>query len=215
MPANLLIIGISGVTCGGKTTLANELKKIIPSTMIISQDNYFFDNNDPRHTWIEELNHVNYDIISSLDMERMHQDVTEIIDKYNIVRCHCRRTKNGINRKMSELLNTQLKNTDCDILILEGFCIFNYKPLSDLCCLKYYFTLSKEDCYKRRSQRVYEPPDCPGYFEKCAWPEYLNLYQYVKDNVVDTVYLDGSLPQPIGEILIDIYNILVSLPTNK
>ncbi|KAF5269960.1 hypothetical protein FQR65_LT05759 [Abscondita terminalis] len=206
-------ISVSGVTCGGKTTLAKELKKVIPSTITISQDDYFFDDDDPRHTWIKELNHVNYDIISSLDMEKMLKDVTAILSQFKTVKfqLELEGSKNGMNNDLVSNIHSRLKETDTQILLLEGFCIFNYKPLCDLCSLKYYFTLNEEECYKRRTQRVYIPPDCPGYFEKCVWPEYLNLYQYVQENVKDVVYFDGTLPQPIGNILVDIYKTLQCL----
>jgi nicotinamide/nicotinate riboside kinase len=73
MSSKILIIGISGVTCGGKTTLAYKLNKMFPTSKLISQDDYFLDVDDPRHTWITELNHINFDILSSLDMEKMEK----------------------------------------------------------------------------------------------------------------------------------------------
>ncbi|KAF5279750.1 hypothetical protein FQA39_LY05440 [Lamprigera yunnana] len=209
MCSNLLIIGISGVTCGGKTTLAEALKRIIPSALLISQDSYFLDNDDPRHVWISELNHVNYDIITSLDMQQMYKDVCEITSKYNLISDKIDiQTDQETYDNVEEKVCAKLSETNTKLLILEGFCIFNYKLLSDLCLLKFYFTLSKEECYKRRIKRVYNPPDCPGYFEKCAWPEYLNLYQYVRDNISDTIYFDGSLTSQISSTLNNINDVL-------
>lgn len=37
----MFIVGIGGVTNGGKTTLANKLLEILPNCSLISQDNYF------------------------------------------------------------------------------------------------------------------------------------------------------------------------------
>lgn len=38
-------------------------------------------------------------------------------------------------------------------------------------------TLDEETCRVRRSLRNFDPPDCPGYFENCIWPEYQKHYK--------------------------------------
>lgn len=42
------------------------------------------------------------------------------------------------------------------------------------------------------SERTYEPPDPPGYFELCVYPEYLQHMSFVKEHVRDVVYIDGT-----------------------
>ncbi|KAJ8969151.1 hypothetical protein NQ314_001892 [Rhamnusium bicolor] len=86
LEGNLIIIGISGVTCGGKTTTATQLNNIFPNSKIFSQDDYFLDVEDPRHVWIPELNHINFDILTSLDMEKMHDDILKFIGDNNLKR---------------------------------------------------------------------------------------------------------------------------------
>lgn len=199
-----LVIGISGVTCGGKTTLATRLSELLPNSKVISQDDYFLDVNDPRHIWIPELNHINFDIISSLDMEKMHIDILATL-----------RNRDGAsNGKVIAVLSSMLdvkeliKIRNVKVLIIEGFCIFNYKAIGDLCDVKYFFTLSEEECYRRRMKRVYEPPDCPGYFEQCAWPEYLRILEEVKNTVKDVVYFDGAKEQPVNLVLQDLLRVI-------
>lgn len=69
-----LVIGISGVTCSGKTTLAQTLYNHFTSQAgtevktglelnrveLINQDKYFRDVNDQNHQMIEKLNHLNW-----------------------------------------------------------------------------------------------------------------------------------------------------------
>lgn len=69
-----LVIGISGVTCSGKTTLAQslynhfrdragiELKTGIElhRVELINQDKYFRDVDDPNHQKVDKLNHLNW-----------------------------------------------------------------------------------------------------------------------------------------------------------
>lgn len=135
------------------------------------QDDYFLPPDDPRHIKIPELNHMNWDLITSLDMERMRFDIMKII-----------RTR--------EKRATDSKKT---VLILDGFLLFKDKTIADLCDLKYFLTLTKEQCWERRKNRAYDPPDVPGYFDKVVWPEY---EKYVKEITQDgdrTIkFIDGS-----------------------
>ncbi|KAK2587689.1 hypothetical protein KPH14_003806 [Odynerus spinipes] len=173
---NLLIIGISGVTCSGKSTLAKELHKKLSGSVILHQDNYFLPPNDPRHIKIPELNHNNWEILSSVDMHKMYLDILKIIE--------------------SQPAENKSKKKSKQVLILEGFLLFGYKPISDLCDLKYFLTLTKEECWERRKIRTYDPPDVPGYFDKVVWPEYLkHLLKITKDEHAYTkiTFIDGSM----------------------
>lgn len=167
-----LIVGISGVTCGGKSSLAKDLHKSLNGSVILHQDNYFLSPDDPRHIKITELNCYNWEILSSVDMNKMYQDIIAIIE------------------------SKPVGNKSKQVLILDGFLLFGYKLISDLCDLKYFLTLTKEQCWERRQKRIYDPPDVPGYFEKLVWPEYLkHLSQIKKDESEYTkiTFIDGSM----------------------
>lgn len=202
----LLVVGISGVTCGGKTTLATQLHNILPNSTIFTQDDYFRDVDDPMHVWVPELNHINYDILSSLNMDKMMNDVLKFIHDNNLVQIPSKKTetfKNKIQSNGIDKLPDNIKNRT-HILIIDGFTIFNYKKWGYLFNLKYFFTLDKEECYKRRTKRVYDPPDCPGYFEKVAWPEYLKNKKEVEESVEDVKFLANIGPNFVDNILGDI-----------
>ncbi|KAG5885217.1 hypothetical protein JTB14_012239 [Gonioctena quinquepunctata] len=187
----LVVIGISGVTCGGKTTTATKLCEILPNSKILSQDDYYLEEDDPRHLWIPELNHVNYDILSSLDMDKMYKDILQIISNHKSKASKYNSTSNNIQSdEMIHIPNRKLNDTS--FLIVEGFSIFNYKPMLHLFNLKYYFTLDKDECWKRRKTRTYIPPDCPGYFELCAWPEHQSQLEEVKSSVRGLTFVDGN-----------------------
>lgn len=69
-----LVIGISGVTCSGKTTLAQSLYKYfgdrsgtevktgleLNRVELLNQDTYFRSVDDPNHQNVEKLNHLNW-----------------------------------------------------------------------------------------------------------------------------------------------------------
>lgn len=183
-----LIVGISGVTCSGKTSLSNEIRKHLPDSVIVNQDDYFYPIDSSHHKFIPELDHINFDIISSLDMDKMLSDVLRVINGTESY---------GARR----------------VLIVDGFLIFNYKPIADLCNLKYFININKDLCWDRRKVRTYDPPDVPGYFENIVWPEYLNNMKEIKNDIKlykEIVFLDGSRSKKsiFDQVYLDIKNIL-------
>lgn len=139
-----LIIGISGVTCGGKTTLSKALfdhlsdpknrnclndKIQIGTVKMMNQDDYFYPEDHPNHEWIDYINHVNYDVIGALDMNKMCDDLHDAIGKHFI-------------------LYSKTKKTDVlNIMIIEGFIIFNNNVMNRLCQVKFHIHLPYEKCY--------------------------------------------------------------------
>lgn len=82
MREDWIVVGISGVTCGGKTTLAETLKNAFNNTIVICQDDYFLPKNDSRHVFIPELNYNNWDILAALDMNKMKSDINTVLSRY-------------------------------------------------------------------------------------------------------------------------------------
>lgn len=216
MSQKWLVIGICGTTCSGKTTLAKELLTILPANYVklVCQDDYPLPDNDPREVWVPELNHNNYELLSSMEMDKMYDDIKTILKD----RC----CENKLNKKDERFFNIDavgdieksavdtVVKTNTYILIIEGFCIFNYKPIEELCDLKYYFTLTEEECRKRRLKRIYERPDCAGYFDMCVWPQYLVYLKEVKESVANVTYFDQNSDHQhrLKKILFDIIKVL-------
>lgn len=244
MDQQWLVIGVSGVTCGGKTTLAANLHKFFrenPATFaahnltinkvhIISQDNYFLPVEDARHVLIEHLKHINWEIISSIDMKRMCKDILELLGaKFLLYSTKQLQTQRNHDQEEDELMHvddnlfsehhlppstssasnaptTTFGETETamhhesgattssllNILIIEGFLIFNHTFTLDLCNIKFHLHLPYERCYERRQKRRYEPPDVLGYFEMVVWPLY---DQHCKDFAKrsDIMYLNGEV----------------------
>lgn len=117
---------------------------------------------------VQELNHGNYEDIRSIDFDHMVKDVdTWVLEA----------AKKPIEEQPQ-------------ILFLEGILIFNHKSLVPYYSLKYFLTLTKEQCWERRKHRKYDPPDPPNYFDLVVWPMYLKNKAQLKDQP-DIVFLDG------------------------
>lgn len=178
------VIGISGVTCGGKTTLAKSLYDyfndprnsekfkeniIIDKVYCIHQDDYFLPDDSPKHEWIQRINHINYDILSSIDMQKMCEDLKSILgNDFKLFTCD-EYQKLQIQQQQQQDTHINIK---LNILIIEGLLIFNHPITYSLCQIKYHIHLPYEKCFTRRKEREYVPPDCTGYFEICVWPMY-------------------------------------------
>ncbi|XP_075985955.1 nicotinamide riboside kinase 1 [Anticarsia gemmatalis] len=191
-----VVIGISGVTCGGKTSLSNRLRDVIVPVYIFHQDKYFYPDDSPHHVKCGTLDHNNYDILSSVDMDSLYKDVCSTMDGDD--KSHESNQLDG---------DDKFKIAGKKFLIVEGFTVLNFEPIVKLCDFSYYFVLEYGECAARRCFRVYDPPDIPGYFETCVWPEHLKYRaQIEKDHRVKI--LDGTAQNSLEIVLSDLNSLL-------
>lgn len=200
---NWLIVGITGVTCSGKSSLArsiiNELNSksiqfpqriTIGNVKLLKQDDYFHPKTSVEHTWIPEFNYINREILTALNMSKMIDDLNDIVGP-------------------SHQQYNKTKAEDCvlNILVIEGFLIFNCKEIRDMCQIKIDVRISCDECLKRRSTRKYNPPNPPGYFEKIIWPFYLRHLDEYK-NLDDLHVMNGELPEEV--VLNEVLGLIVN-----
>ncbi|XP_045216874.2 nicotinamide riboside kinase 1-like [Mercenaria mercenaria] len=188
----VIVIGLSGTTNSGKSTLAGQLVKKLPNCMKVCQDTYFLAPDDPRlePIYIPELKHHNWEDYRSLEMDKMVNEVKQLKSRYE-----------------------QDRGDNNMFLIVEGFSVFGWSPLAKLFDMKYFLSVDRDVCFERRKYRDYNPPDKPGYFEQVVWPMHLKHLNSIKDQE-DIVYLDGnettSLDKNVSRILSDISRLTCS-----
>lgn len=56
---------------------------------LLSQDDYFLPVDSPKHKMVEKLGHINWEILSSIDMDKMCHDImTTLGHKFILYNCH-------------------------------------------------------------------------------------------------------------------------------
>uniref|UniRef100_A0A0N5CEU4 Molybdopterin synthase catalytic subunit n=1 Tax=Strongyloides papillosus TaxID=174720 RepID=A0A0N5CEU4_STREA len=154
----VFILGISGCTCSGKTTLSNILFKKALEKKIkvdkISQDDFYLNKEEVRQIKNKENSDIvfyDYDSVSALDKKK-------IINEVN------------------------LKKQNCDLLIIEGTMLLEIEEIISSLSKIFYITLEKDICGERRKNRKdYDPPDNVGYFDQIVWPSYENNLKIAKN----------------------------------
>ncbi|XP_040846238.1 nicotinamide riboside kinase 2 isoform X1 [Ochotona curzoniae] len=204
-----LIVGIGGVTNGGKTTLTQGLSRAMPNCCVIHQDDFFkralsrrlglrvFQPQD--QIAVGKDGFKQWDVLESLDMEAMLSTVQAWLRcPQKFARAH------GVS--------VHPDVTDTHILLLEGFLLYSYKPLVDLFSRRYFLTIPYEECKRRRSTRNYAVPDPPGLFDGHVWPMYQKYKHEMEADGVEVVYLDGmqSREALCCQVLEDIRNSLLN-----
>ncbi|KAM4638622.1 carnosine N-methyltransferase-like isoform 7-T9 [Amazona ochrocephala] len=135
----VLVIGLGGVTNGGKTTLAEKLKKMLPNCDIISQDDFFKPESEVE---TDERGFKLYDVLDALYMDEMVKSIRNWMTSP---------ASSGVVTEELQITCDNLKNTDVVyILIVEGFLLYNYEPLNELWNRRYFLTLPYEECKRRR-----------------------------------------------------------------
>ncbi|XP_076847507.1 nicotinamide riboside kinase 2 isoform X2 [Brachyhypopomus gauderio] len=113
---------------------------------------------------------------------------------------------------VSPLADGSVAENQTHVLIVEGFLLYNYKPLIEFFNECYYVTIPYEECKRRRSTRTYTVPDPPGLFDGHVWPMYLKHRSEMETNCRALHYLDGmkSKDELYNEVYENIQNTLLN-----
>jgi len=146
-PKERLVVGVSGVSCGGKTTVATALHEWLGEEFgdLLMQDNFY------RPAATLPINPItNFPEFDEPEAVEMDKIVNKILAWKN-----------------------DTAPTGKRVLIVEGTMIFTNKEICDLCDLRYLVHVDFATAKSRRAQRNYPIPDPPAVVEKNIWPKYI------------------------------------------
>ena len=213
-----VVLSICGATCSGKSTLANLLQKTLNNCYTFNQDDFYRPESFTGHHVISDLNHINWELESSVDNEKLAKVIEEKISQLN--NSHASRASTNYSydhfRHVMRVLDEHSKSSSEDLsellpacrkiieelplpplVIVEGITILNNSSLRNLSDLNVFISLDYETCLQRRLLRDYDPPDPPSYFQKVVWPCYETNKKEVFDKCPSTIVeLNGV--EPIG-----------------
>ncbi len=137
MSNSVLIIGIVGPTCSGKTTVSRQIKsKLGDSCEILSQDHFYFGGNP----------NTNYDVPSSIDFPELVKTL-KILKSGNAANIPQYDFNTHSRLKESVLFKPK------KVVIVEGILLFCNSDLRDLLDMKVYIKSDTNETRKRRLRR--------------------------------------------------------------
>ncbi|KAJ9619164.1 ribosylnicotinamide kinase [Taxawa tesnikishii (nom. ined.)] len=204
-----LLVGISGVSSSGKTTLARLLRDIIPNTFILHEDDFYkTDKEIPIKNGVAD-----WDCLESINLPEFEQTLKFIKDKGALPPdFQSKEDQNsvgeaGVNKDVVEQLKKRTHvslhgRPGPSVAIIDGFLLFSeeMKAVRDLFDIKLFLRTDYKTAKARREARsgyvtlegFWEDP--PGYVDKVVWPNYVNDHAFYSE----TETLKGHLMESCG-----------------
>lgn len=141
---NNVVIGVSGGSASGKTTVATRLKEVCKDSVeVLSHDFYYLPNDELP---FEDRIKLNYDHPNAFDTERLINDIK------------CLKKGIAIERPVYSFIeHTRLKETvrvnSSKVIIIEGFMIFENVELRELMDIKVFVDTDADERLIRRIVR--------------------------------------------------------------
>lgn len=141
----MLLIGITGGTGCGKTTVVSQIIEELPSgqVSVISQDSYY---KDLSHLSYEERTKVNFDHPKSLDFDLLKDHLSQLKEGKTIMQP----TYSFVEHNR---LPVTIPIAPCKVLIVEGILIFSHPDLRNLFDIKIYVHADSDERLIRRIKR--------------------------------------------------------------
>eukprot|EP00088_Acartia_fossae_P070911 TRINITY_DN9609_c0_g1_i1.p1 TRINITY_DN9609_c0_g1~~TRINITY_DN9609_c0_g1_i1.p1 ORF type:complete len:223 (+),score=24.98 TRINITY_DN9609_c0_g1_i1:349-1017(+) len=198
----MIVLGLSGATCSGKTSICNILQRIFTNAKVFNQDAYYWKEDSPNHVKDEKTGFINWELASSFNMAALNADLQAAIAA--APKCskvpdlkHSWTKENVFNQSGELALGNEINPETLEnfpLIIVEGILVLNDERIAQACDFKFFVDLDKETCWQRRQHRTYDPEDQIGYFENLAWPYFKSNLDELKQSpsAADIRWLSGK-----------------------
>lgn len=215
-----LLVGISGCSSSGKTTLARLLRDIFPRAFILHEDDFYkTDTEIPTHP---EHQIADWDCLESINLPALKEAFKYIHENGTIPPGFVSKEdknkvgKVGVDRDIIDDLGWKASkwafHDAPPIAIIDGFLLYSegMKDIRDLFDVKLFLRTDYQTAKSRRQARAgYETiegfwEDPPGYVDNIVWPNYVKDHAFLfKDGNVEGRFDEGTLRnldiQPVPE----------------
>lgn len=202
MSRKALLVGISGVSSSGKTTLARLIRDIFPSTQILHEDDFYKTDVDIP---VNSEGIADWDCLESLNLPALESALAHIKNEGRLpTDLFSKEDKNSVGpmnvddevlvelRERAHAAN-QGRQT-LPIIIIDGFLLFSedMKAIRELFDVKLFLRTDYKTAKHRREARsgyvtlegFWEDP--PGYVDTVVWPNYVKEHAFLfKDGNVE------------------------------
>lgn len=216
MPPPPLLLGISGPSSSGKTTLSRLLRSLFPSLFILHLDDFYHtDALIPLKNGVQD-----WDCLESLDLTSLKTALLYIkehgaspdwlISKedQNSVGSHgvSERVVNELRRDVAALLDEHPGWKERRICVVDGFLLFSeeMREIRELFDVRLFLRTSHETAKQRRENRsgyvtlegFWQDP--PGYVDQIVWPNYVKDHKFLFEEGDVEGELDEDVLQTVG-----------------
>ena len=182
---NNVIIGVSGGSASGKTTVATRLKEVCKDSVeVLSHDFYYLPNDELP---FEERVKLNYDHPNAFDTERLINDIK------------CLKQGIAIDRPVYSFiehtrLNETVRVNSSKVIIIEGFMIYENVELRELMDIKVFVDT---DADERLIRRIVRDVNERGRSLESVISQYINTVKPMHEQFVEPYkrYADIIIPR--------------------
>ncbi|KAF9106077.1 ribosylnicotinamide kinase [Mortierella sp. AM989] len=192
--ANVITIGLSGPSSGGKTTTSRYLRSILPNSTVVHQDDFYLPENQIPLDPVTGL--ANWDCPGAIDFVSMNATLSFVKEHGNFPEgFNSKEDRNPVGSETSsspisdQVLDSWRKQIMDQIpeddrphtkfVIVDGFILYVDEQLRKTIDIKFFLTASYQILKDRRESRKGYATlegywvDPPGYFDDIVWPNYL------------------------------------------
>jgi len=208
-----LVVGISGASCSGKTTLAFSLlgafgtsqqlppkpeelfTSYIPRA-VVHLDRYFKPVKEMEKTWVARRKVANWELASSLRWDEFLAALHREIQRHTHLCPPCAEQKQHRSpsaQRISGSSSSSMFSSSIEfkrrLVLVEGFLLFANQDTMSLIDKHVFITIEKDVARRRRIENT----STPGwYFDHVVWPSYLKLSQQITQTLKNVVVIDGQ-----------------------
>lgn len=182
---DVIVIGIAGGTCSGKSTLIQKIKDEFGDAItMLSHDFYYKAHNDIP---FEERKRLNYDHPDSFDTDLMIEHIGKLMEGESIERPVYDFT---IHNRIDETVTVMPSK----VIVVEGILIFENRELRDMCDIKVFIDT---DADVRIIRRIVRDVSERGRTLESVVTQYLTTVKLMHEQFVEPSkkYVDVIIPE--------------------